>query len=153
MATLQKNRFSWFVYFCLLFMIAGCQPENSGQEGSSTETAATNDPTAGTRQMQDSIKKIIARVDFSNHPYETARKLAIIEPQVLAAEQQNKLTVPVYIAYGETLLEAGRSQDAINVFENLLERFPANKIIAAQNKGLHEALALCYLRLGNNATV
>ncbi len=148
MATLQKNRFSWFVYFCLLLVFVSCQPENAGQEASSPDTTATNDPTAGARQMQDSIKKIIAQVNFSNHPYEIERKLAIIEPQVLAAQQQGQLTIPAYIAYGEALLEAGRSQDAINVFEGLIEQFPANKTITAQNKGLHEALALCYLRLG-----
>ena len=148
MATLQKKWSSWFVSCCLLLTIAGCQPENTDQVNAAPKTATTNDPTAGTRQMQDSIKKIIASVDFSNHPYETARKLAIIEPQVLAPQQQGKLTVPAYIAYGETLFQAGRSQDAINVFEDLLKRFPVNKTISAKNIGLYEALALCYLRLG-----
>lgn len=148
MATLQKKWSSCFLGCCLILMFAACQPENADQESHSLATTTTNDPAAGTRQMRDSINNIIAGVDFSKHPYETARKLAVMEPQILAAQQQGQLTIPAYIAYGETLLEAGRSQDAINVFENLLERFPENKTIAAQNKGLHEALALCYLRLG-----
>ncbi len=148
MPTFQCNRYLLFFYACLLLILVGCQPENTAQEGNPNKSATNNDPSTGARQMQDSIKKIIAQVDFSGHIYETQRKLTVIEPQVLAMQQQGQLTVPAYIAYGETLLEAGRSQDAINVFEDLLERYPVNKTIAVQNKGLHEALALCYLRLG-----
>lgn len=138
-----------FLLFSLLVLLSftGCQPsESPAEEG--TKTVALEDKTQGTRQMRDSIQMIIARTNFARHPYETNRKLAVVEPQIQAAIQQNKITSQQYIVYGEMLLEAGRSQEAIEVFENLLNYFPENKKIVRQNKGLHEALALSYLRLG-----
>ena len=50
--------------------------------------------------------------------------------------------------YGKALLNAGRSEDAIIVFEDILTKLPENKIINNITKTLHEALAISYMRLG-----
>ncbi|MCH8070225.1 MAG: hypothetical protein IID16_13315 [Candidatus Marinimicrobia bacterium] len=64
------------------------------------------------------------------------------------AKTNNDLPIKLYVEYGKALLNAGRSEDAIIVFEDILTKLPENKIINNITKTLHEALAISYMRLG-----
>ena len=98
--------------------------------------------------MRDSIQKIKGATEFRKHPYETEERLKLVEAEVNNGKATGDLSINLYIEYGQILLEAGRSQDAISVFEMLLEKLPDHKIITQTTKTLHEVLALGYLRLG-----
>ena len=104
--------------------------------------------TSGTLQMRDSIQKIKQATNFRKHIYESGERLKLIEEEVNSAKANGTLTPNLYVEYGQVLLEAGRSQDAIAVFETILTNLPANNTITTTTKVLHEALALGYLRLG-----
>lgn len=104
--------------------------------------------TQGTRQMIDSIQMIISKVNFRQHPYESSERLKLIEQELAVAKADNKLPIALYIEYGKILLNAGRSQESIDVFEDIMRRMPENRAITAKNKGLHDALAIAYMRLG-----
>lgn len=132
----------------LLIVMGACQEQQTKEENISLESDAPIELSQGTRQMIDSINAIRSRVQFRNHPYDAGEKLKLVEAEVAAARAQNALNVQLFIEYGKTLLNAGRSQDAINVFEELLERLPENKVINETSKGLHEAIAISYMRLG-----
>jgi hypothetical protein len=101
-----------------------------------------------TLQMMDSLNKIKANTQFRNHRYESSAKLKLVEQEVNQAKANKTLNAQLYIEYGKVLLNAGRSRDAIYVFEDILTKMPENKVINATTKGLHEALAICYMRLG-----
>ena len=121
--------------------------------GSEEKEVATSSPDvgnhrAGAQMMKDSIAAIVASLDFSNHPYESARRLKIIEQQVQLAQKQNKLSPHLLLGYAMTLLNAGESQRAIEIFESILEQLPQNKVINETTHGLHEGLALAYMRRG-----
>lgn len=101
-----------------------------------------------TLQMIDSIQAIKQRTAFRKHPYESSEKLKLVEQELKTARANQNLPVQLYIEYGKVLLDAGRTQDAIDVFEEILTKMPENKVVNATTKGLHEALAVSYLRLG-----
>ncbi|PKA83608.1 VCBS repeat protein [Ulvibacter sp. MAR_2010_11] len=135
-----------YKYLAILLFIWACK--DSPKEVSGIEiTPKQKDFRRSTDQMIDSIQTIISLVNFRNHPYESAEKLKLIEQAVTAASANNQLSIPLYIDYGKTLLNAGKSQEAIDVFETLLEKLPENKVITKNTKGLHEALAISYMRL------
>jgi len=134
----------FLIVFVLLF---SCQPNQKKSKG---VDLSQNDQSyaLGKLQLMDSIKSIIAKVNFRNHPYESEEKLKLIEQEVTSARTTNKLSARLYVEYGKALLEAGRSRDAIDVFEEILSRMPENKVINNITKNLHEALAISYMRLG-----
>lgn len=138
---------SRFVLFLFLIVFASCKetPKELSSEKKMEKDLAFRIPTL---QMMDSIKTIISKVNFRQHPYESGEKLKLVEQELNLAKSQNKLPINLYIEYGKTLLEAGRSQDAVNVFEDILTRMPENKVVNTTTKVLHEALALSYLRIG-----
>jgi hypothetical protein len=103
---------------------------------------------SGTSQMKDSIQKIKQETNFRKHIYESGERLKLVEAEVNLARSNGSLTPNLYIEYGKVMLEAGRSQDAITVFETILTNLPENKKITQTTKALHEALALGYLRMG-----
>lgn len=144
--TAPDFRLNWrmLLVLALPFFLCTC----GGEEPAPVTTSTTEDFRAGARQMQDSIRAIIAKVNFTSHPYEIERKLAILEPQIQAAGQAGRLNPGMYVQYGQTLLEAGRSQEAIDVFEGILQQLPENRTISQTTKGFHEARALAYLRRG-----
>jgi len=98
--------------------------------------------------MTDSIHRIIGGTSFRNHLYESGEKLKLVEAEVLQAEANGQLSINLYVEYGKTLLEAGRTGEAIATFEKLLEQLPQFKTVTQETKTLHEALAVSYLRLG-----
>jgi FG-GAP-like repeat/ASPIC and UnbV len=135
-----------FIFFASCFY--SC--DNSTNKKSSTDHVVKEKSNVypGTQQMMDSISAILSRVQFRNHPYDAAEKLKLVEAEVISAKAQNNVNIQLYLDYGKTLLNAGRSQDAINVFEELLSKLPENKVINETTKTLHEALAISYMRLG-----
>jgi len=138
-----------FIYSLLLFfcVIVSCKQEQ--EKVTSLETNNNNKTIASeTSQMIDSIKQVKRMTNFRNHPYESYEKLKLVEAEYNTAKANNTLTSQLYVEYGQTLLEAGRSQDAINVFEDILNRMPENKKITPTTKGLHDALAISYMRVG-----
>ena len=126
---------------CLLLF--SCQNDKSA-----TAEIKTIERVSGSQQMQDSIHKIIAKTNFRNHFYENGEKVKLIAQEVNTAKENNNVQPKLYVEYGKTLLNAGQTQEAINVFNDLLEKLPANRKITPQTKVLHEALAISYLRLG-----
>jgi hypothetical protein len=138
-----------FKYICCVLIVLLYSCNNTSKEAELSESNSKEMAyRLGTRQMMDSIKMIKARIDFRNHPYESAEKLKRIEQEVNLAKTNNQIGIPLYIEYGKTLLNAGHTQEAINIFENILEKLPENKVITPTTKGLHDALAISYMRLG-----
>lgn len=132
----------------LFFIIALWSCKESSKDVSVANETSDKDYRSSTLQMIDSINTIKSKVNFRQHLYESGEKLKLVEQELNAAKAQNQLPVQLYIEYGKTLLDAGRSQDAVNVFEDLLNRMPENKVIMATTKALHEALAIGYMRIG-----
>lgn len=128
-------------FFSVLFIVA-CQSDPS------PGTSSPSDDPDGTQQMIDSINAIISRTNFRKHPYETSEKLKLIEQEVQAAQARKNLSSNLVVEYGKTLMEAGKSKEAITIFETLLKQLPENQTINQTTKNLHEALALSYIRLG-----
>lgn len=134
-------------YSIILLLLWACN--NPSKEINISEISSEEKPfRMETLQMMDSIRAIKGAVNFRNHPYESAEKLKRVEQEVTLAKTNNQITIALYIEYGKTLLNAGRSQDAIDVFETLLDKLPENKVITPTTKGLHDALAISYMRLG-----
>ncbi|MEL7427680.1 MAG: FG-GAP-like repeat-containing protein [Bacteroidota bacterium] len=121
---------------------------NAEEQTPNNSTTGSGDYRAGALQLKDSINTIIAGINFLEHPYETERKLVLMEQFVQRAIEQKQIDANQYLLYGQTLLEAGESQKAIDVYEYILEKLPENKAIIPETKALHEALALGYLRRG-----
>jgi FG-GAP-like repeat/ASPIC and UnbV len=132
----------------LLVLVLSISCKKTSKEASEKDRTEAHTETSGTLQMKDSIRKIKENINFRNHMYESEERLKLVEAEVNAANSSGTLTPSLYIEYGKILLEAGRSEDAINVFETILKNLPENKKITATTKALHEALALGYLRLG-----
>lgn len=128
--------------FCLFILLCACN--NESVQASKAVLSKQTD----THQMIDSINSIISQTNFRKHLYESGEKLKLIKQEVEQAQAAAKLSPQLYIEYAQTLLNAGESQKAIDAFETLLEKMPQNKVINKQTKSLHEALALAYLRLG-----
>jgi hypothetical protein len=101
-----------------------------------------------TLQMIERIKEIKGNTNFRDHIYESGEKLKWVETEVNQAKVNNQISPNLYVEYGKTLLNAGRTQDAIDVFEEILELMPQNKEIKNNTKTLHEAIAIAYMRLG-----
>lgn len=132
---------------CSLLFLLACQ--GSVEEAALPESNKSPDPVAPeTHQMIDTIKAIKARTAFRKHPYESGERLKLIEREVAIAEEKKQLSVQLVIEYGKTLLNAGRSQDAIQLFEKILTQLPENRVVNATTKTLHETLAISYMRLG-----
>lgn len=140
----MKNNYFLFLIISLLIFSSCNKTIEQKQEISESIPSFRS----GTLQMIDSIKSIKKNVDFRNHSYESGEKLILIENEVNIARANNKLNTNLYIEYGMSLLNAGRSDDAINIFEEILELMPANKKITNTTKTLHEVLAISYMRLG-----
>ena len=138
---------SKFLVLLCFFLLLACKESTKEATGASTISTNT-DFRSGTSQMIDSIQAIISATQFRNHPYESAEKLKLVEQEVNAAKANNDVSIKLYIEYGQTLLNAGRSEDAINIFETLLDKLPENKVITQTTKPFHEYLAISYMRLG-----
>ena len=131
-----------YCIFLLLFLFA-CQ----NQPDSSKEVSKP-DFTTETQQMIDSLQRIYSETQFRKHPYESAEKLKLVEQEIKAAEANGRLNPKLAIEYGKSLLEAGKSKEAIDLFEKILVQLPENQVINKQTKTLHETLAISYMRLG-----
>ncbi len=138
--------FRTFFFSLLLIFLSNCKEKTALDIPSSEETSVSR--TGGTEAMTDSIRRIISRVNFRKHPYESGERLKLIEQELATARANNRLPVQLYVEYGQTLLNAGKSAEAIEVFEEILRRTPENREITPTTKGLHEALAISYMRLG-----
>tara|TARA_R100000935_G_scaffold1847_3_gene5596 strand:+ start:58790 stop:61066 length:2277 start_codon:yes stop_codon:yes gene_type:complete len=122
--------------------------KDASQKSSENTKKIGSNEVSGTMQMKDSIQKIKRATNFRKHIYESGERLTLVEAEVNTAKANGTLTPGLYIEYGKVLLEAGRSQEAITVFETILTNLPENRKITPTTKALHEALALGYLRLG-----
>lgn len=98
--------------------------------------------------MIDSINYIISQTDFSDHIYESGERAKILGTQVDKAIASNSLSPNLYIQYAKALLNAGQTEKSLTIFDEILKRLPQNRAINAQTKSLHEAIAIAYLRLG-----
>lgn len=134
--------------FFLLSVFTSCDRSAEKKSVTTSEGQEQSVISPGTRQMMDSIASIKSKVNYRNHPYEMTQKLNLIEAEVNTLKAQQKLNPQLYIEYGKTLLNVGRSEEAVLVFEEILELLPENKVINQDTKTLHEVLALSYLRIG-----
>lgn len=135
------------IFATFLLLLTACQP--APEENHIPELIHVNGFIATeTQQMIDSIQVVIQRTAFRKHLYESNEKLKLVEQEIKAAQAKQNVSIQLYLEYGQTLLDAGRTQDAINVFEEILRKLPQNKIINKTTKALHEALAISFLRLG-----
>jgi VCBS repeat protein/ASPIC/UnbV protein len=133
-----------FIYPVIITLfILSCQNQK-------TDTSETikNQNISGTEQMIDSINVIIARTNFRHHIYESGEKVKLVAQEVKNAKANNSLQPQLYIEYGQALLNAGQTEEALDIFNEILEKLPENKQIVQQTKGLHEGIAISYLRLG-----
>ena len=130
----------------LMLLLVACQDNPQDQVAEAPPQRVVS--ISGTALMIDSIQRIKKNVAFRNHPYESGEKVKLIEKEITAAQANKTLTAQMYVNYGKALLEAGRSQEAIQVFEGILARLPENQAINETTKVLHEALAISYMRLG-----
>ena len=135
-------------YLCYFFLISLLACKSDQKNPVNVPEYNSNNFQTETKQIIDSISAIKARTNFRHHPYESGEKLKLIEKEVNIAKTNNDLPIKLYVEYGKALLNAGRSEDAIIVFEDILTKLPENKIINNITKTLHEALAISYMRLG-----
>ncbi|MFC7358322.1 FG-GAP-like repeat-containing protein [Jejudonia soesokkakensis] len=132
-------------FFILLISTLACK---EGKNTSEPSPELSQSYLKETLQINDSIKRIISSVNFRHHPYEISEKLKLIEAEVNQSKAINKLSPTLYVEYGQVLLQAGKTQEAINVLEEILELLPQNKKINSNTKTLHDFLAIAYMRLG-----
>lgn len=139
-----------FILACI-FAIPACQNNEPHSQHSHDEMSTKVNPSASTLEMIDSINAIIARTDFRKHLYESERKSQLIAKEVNQAQANNTLTQELYVEYALALLNAGKTQESLNALNTLLQNLPQNQKITDQTKVLHETIALCHLRLGEQA--
>lgn len=139
------------VLLCMILFYS-CEDQAAGTE---VVTVTQLDHRDGTRMMMDSINAIKARINYRQHPYESALKLAILEPEVQQANQQRTLGIPLLFEYFQTLLRAGETAKAIKGIEQLIRTYPDQGEITEQTRLLHETWAIAYLRLAeqNNCSL
>lgn len=135
------KRFIYSTIICLYFF--SCQDQKH-EPSEITKIQSIS----GTQQMIDSINGVIARTNFRNHIYESGEKVKLIAEEVKNARAKKNLSPKLYIEYALALLNAGQTKDALNILKEVLKKMPQNKEITTQTKSLHETLAICYLRLG-----
>lgn len=135
------------LYISVLLLLCSCKDAIKSTD-ESTVSLPNETNLNGTQQMIDSITAIKNRIDFRNHPHESAEKLIIISKEAKQAFANNTITAQLYYEYGLTLLDAGKTEEAITIFTQILKQMPDGDTILAKTKPIYENLALSYLRLG-----
>ncbi len=126
----------WTIAFLLAGICYACQPIEEQKNNLSTPSP--------TQQMQDSIQAIYARTDFRQHPYESAKKLVLIEKEI--KELGGGLNRRQVFEYVQTLLNAGKTEKAIASILQFIKSLPNSENIHDENRELYEMLAITFLR-------
>lgn len=124
---------SILLYIVLLITFNSC---------SNDEKSADPPLYEGTQIMNDSIKSILSQSNLVQSTYENSLRTAAIKNQLTQSNDPM-----LYFNYAKESLNAGNTTDAINTIQNLIQSSNAI-VLNPQNKMLHEFLALCYLRMG-----
>ena len=97
-------KFTVCIFIALLFACNNSSKESKPSESLSKKMESPLE----TQQMMDSIKKIKERINFRNHPYESAEKLKRVEKEINLAKTNNQVGIPLYIEY--FLMQAERKK-------------------------------------------
>ena len=112
-----------YIYLGIIILfISSCQ----NQKTDASEIRNTQN-FSGTEQMIDSINGIIAKTNFRNHLYESGEKVKLIAQEVNTAYAQGKLSAELLVEFAEELLNAGQTQKAIKIFEEIAKNYFFNE--------------------------
>lgn len=93
--------------------------------------------------MQDSIKSILAKSQLSLSIYENTIRSNKIKEQLTLKDN-----LMLRFQSAKELLNMGNTQEAISLINSILNTQGTSKRITNETKMLHEFLAICFLRLG-----
>ena len=101
---------------------------------------------SGTVSIRDSLNAIYNAVDFKGHRYENEKSLRIMEKEI--ADKKISISPQNYLDYSTLLMKAGNNDKAIEVINDLFKLAPSLAVLNDKSKGVHEQLAIIYLRKG-----
>ncbi len=143
--TIRHLGYMVFVVLCMCFI--SCQNANEQTQVSSSADKMLLH--SGTAEMIDSLRAVYNRTQFFNNPYSTAENVAVLEQMIEKAKASGRsLETQFYIQYAFKLLEAGRTEEAIAIFQKIKKDFDRFKTLTGDSKTMYETLAIAYMRLG-----
>ncbi len=117
----------------LLVLIASCKNRET-----SPVTALR-----GEGDIQDSIERIIENTNVANAIYENSARAEFLKRNI----QNDPTNIALHFHFAKELLNAGKTQQAIDHILELMNRYQEIKELNEQNKLFHELLGISYLRL------
>ncbi len=93
--------------------------------------------------MADSISNILAKSNLGLSIYENTTRSNMIKQQL-----NQKDDMMMRFNYAKELLNMGKTEDAISIISSIINMRDQLKNVTADSKVLHEFLAICYLRIG-----
>lgn len=131
----------------LVLLIASCSLENKNVNETNITTDSNRIKEEGTEQMIDSLNAIYKQTNFRGHPYSSLEMVEILRSEIETAQKQGTLKINDYFGYAWKLLDAGKTKESIDVYNNIFEQVPATQEINSNTKGIYQSLAIAYLRL------
>ncbi len=135
--------------YLLALTVFGCEKgeRHASHELPSSEKNAS--PLSGTAQMIDSLKAVYQRTQFMNNPYSTNESTALKEQMIEKAKERGEnINVKFYLQYAFGLLESGRTEEAIAIFQQVKQQLDQFKVLNDASRSMYETLAIAYMRLG-----
>ncbi len=131
-------------FTCFLFALFFFQCKQELSEKSSSTISDVR--SSGTLAMIDSLELIYKKTNFRNHPYASTERLRVLETQLKQVASANDPNIQLQLA--TSLLRAGKNEEAISIFEKLLQTYPVLKEVNAQTKKFYDIYAITLMRKG-----
>jgi len=127
------RRFSgWtLLFFCVLFSSCQSDTENPSLESNS-----------GTNEMKSIIDSIYRTMNPVFAMYDNKKRA-----EFLAQRLRESQSPGLIFDFAKEKLNAGETNDAIAIIENILDNNPRLKEVTSNSQIIHEFLGICYLRL------
>ncbi len=123
-----------FFMFCIVFSFSQCKEEKLVSLPSSKMVQ---------KSMVDSISQIIRKSNLSESIYDNT-----IRSKMMKEQLDQSYDPMLHFNYARELLNSGKTQEAISIISSIINSSAALKNITQKSKVLHDFLAICYLRLG-----
>lgn len=130
-----------FLYFALVFLC--CAENTEVQKDKQSKTDKTENVDQGTKEMVERIQQILQSANKAESIYENEIRAEVYKQKF--AKSQNGLD---YFNYVKELLNDGKTDLAISSINDLFKNNPSLSTLTKQSSILHELLAVCYLRKG-----
>ncbi|HLO56323.1 MAG TPA: CRTAC1 family protein [Saprospiraceae bacterium] len=142
---------SFLILSLLLFALASCKHDHSKHDHSQHEQLSSNSLEGVSPENAYMVKMLdsIYQISDPTKSYNLNYKMAVLYKQKSDAAQNVSERSKLLFQCADELLNAGKTQDAIGIFETFLaqaasDNMPMNDI----SKMIHEKMAIAYLRLG-----